>query len=231
MLRKHTMSLYIAAASLFYLAAYLFSYESSVLGAPELLQYAADFVLLLADMLLPMTVAAILLPSLCTLRTRSLLWRVLLLSTPQLLAALLDRYLVFIDGGYNTLESLLLGLAFALTELLIRALIYLLLLLLVRFIFRQREKKSQRPVTSDIPPSPFASMHPFLIGVAVCGAPQALLSLVNEVIGIIVFLRDYFATFSFAEVLLMTVSFLFIPFCFLLCLYLALKLCLYLLKA
>lgn len=229
--QKRAFALYVLSASVLCLVAFLFSYEASVLGAPSAVLYIADFFLRLVDMLLPMTAAAVLLPRLCALPPRGILWRSLVLATPSVYAAVLDQYLFLMDSGLDSVDAILLGALFAMLEMLVLFLVYLCLFFVLRYLLRLKEKKTRTPITSELPRTPFDGRNILLIAIAVFGAPQLLLSLVSEIVDIVSFLSTYFTTFSVGEVLYMAFSFLFIPLSYLLCLYLSVYLCLSLIKA
>ncbi len=232
MVRKlSTLPFYVTAATLICFACFLFSYETTALKAPQILVYTADFVSRFADMLLPMTAAAVLLPQLCTYRTQGILWRSSLLAIPQVPGAVLSQYLVLLNNGLDSGEAIGIGLLFAALEWLIRTAVYAILLLLAQHVLRRTEARERKPIQELLPGRPFECLHPTLLTIGLCGLPQLLISLVAEVVEIVTFLSTYFATFSVGEVLYMTVSFLFVPFSFILALYLAVKLCLHGFKA
>ncbi len=211
---------YTAAASVLCLGVFLFSYEVDISGVGSWGVYTADVLTRLTNMLLPMSAAAVMLAQLLFFRWTSMLWRTALLALPRMFSAAPKQYLSLMDSGFSSLESVLLGLLFALIEVLIVFAVYIGLFALLRCLFRRRERVTR--FSED------ASDNHVLWSVALFGAPELLLSLYTEIRQIIVFLTNYFSSFSMGEVLYMTGSFVFIPICYILCLYVSVTLCLHL---
>ncbi len=214
--------IYTAAASVLCFGVFIFSYEIDLYGIGSWGLYTSDVLSRFADMLLPMAAAAVILPRLLSLTWASILWRTILLTLPRMFSAAPEQYLSLIDSGLSSEESVLLGLLYALAEVLILFAVYMGLFALLRYLLRRRERVTRFAEAS--------SDNSVLLAIAVFGAPQLLFSLYIEIREIISFLVTYFTSFSVGEVLYMTGSFIFVPLSYILCLYLSFTLCIYLKK-
>lgn len=221
--RISSLSFYIVLACLAYLGAFLLTYETQYLGAPEAVQYLAELIARLTETLVPLCGAAYLMPYLTAHGQGWLLSRTALISLPVLVQRLPEQYLFLLNGGLDSLEAVFFGFLFALGYAVLYFGIYLVLLEVMRVLLRSAEKKHATPACELRPQHPMQP-HPWLFALGVFALPEAIVALVREVIGAVEFLSVYFHSFTLTEIVYIMLSVACVPLFTLLSLYVGMRL-------